>query len=387
MRLFQFLSAIVCTALAQNAVAAVPPDQPAAPDGALRARLAQVMIDQEKKGFWGIVYVAKGGQVLLNEGYGLSDRKTHTRMRRDTVLDSGSLSKQVTAAAAVKLASDGKLSLDDRLGKFFAGVPADKSNITIRQLLSHTSGLQEWVFPNDFVPIPREVWLEKVFSAPLDHPPGQKYLYSNDGITVVAMIIEQVTGKPYRDYIKERFFRPLGMLHTGWYDDAIFKDPSVSVATGYRNGKDDGAPNEWSGPYWALLGNGGILWTPDDMARWHRAVHHDLMTPEERSQLFAHVTSDPERLLYPSETAPMYYGLGWRIGTSVCGDVRIGHTGTSLSHNVAYRYYVDRDILIYAASSKLDVDYKGVETIYSRDAAEALSLVFMERCKSPAQRR
>lgn len=353
-------------------------------DNALHERLAQVMVDQEKHGFWGVVYVAKGGTILLHEGYGLSDRKTRTPMRKDTVIDSGSLSKQVTAAAAVKLATDHELSLDDAIGPYFDGVPADKTRITIRQLLSHTSGLQEWAFPDDFVPIPRAAWLEKVLSAPLVHPPGTKYLYSNDGITLVAMIIERVTGKPYRDYVKERFFRPLGMRHTGWYDDAVFKDPAVSVATGYRNNKDDGAPNEWPGPYWALLGNGGILWTAEDMAIWHRAIHHDLMTQKERDELFAHLTADPEKRLYPSETEPMYYGLAWRIGKSRCGDVRIGHTGTSLSHNVAYRYYVDRDILIYAASSKLDVDYKGNETVYSRDAAEALSLVFMEKCQPSA---
>jgi CubicO group peptidase (beta-lactamase class C family) len=340
------------------------------------------MAEQVQAGFWGVVYVSKGGEVLLHEGYGLSDRHTQTPMRKDTVIDAGSFSKQVTAAAAVKLASAGKLSLQDPLSKYFPTVPADKSAITIKQLLSHTGGVQEWAFPDDFVPIAKEAWLQKVFAAPLVRPVGSGYHYSNDGITLVAMIIESVSKQPYRDYIKRTFFEPLGMTHSGWYDDTVFHDPSVSVATGYRNGKDDGAPNEWPGPYWALLGNGGILWTVDDMLKWHNAVHGGLFTRGEREQLFERITADPEhRRLYPSETAPMYYGLGWRIGTSLCGDTRIGHTGTGLSHNIAYRYYRDRDLLIYAASNKLDVDYLGNETVYARDAAEALSLVFMDGCK------
>ena len=338
------------------------------------------MTDEARQGFWGVVYVSRGGKELLHEAYGLSDRQSNTPMRKDTVIDSGSLSKQATATAALVLARENKLALTDTLSKHFRNVPPDKAAITIRQLLSHTSGLQEWVFNDDFVPVPRDVWLAKIFSTPLAHAPGSKYLYSNDGITVVAMIIENVTGQPYQRYLREKFFAPLHMDHTGWYDDAIFDSPAVSVATGYRNGKDDGAPNEWPGPYWALLGNGGILWNVADMLKWHQAIQGSLLTQAERDQLFEPIVEDPERFLYPSETAPMHYGLAWRIGRSVCGDTRIAHTGTGLSHNVSYRYYRERDILIYAASNKLDSDYRGQETIYARRAAEALTRVMMEDC-------
>lgn len=378
LRLLGAISAV----LAASAAIGAPSSDSAVSDESTSTRLRQVMQQQEHDGFWGVVYVSKGGKPLLYEGYGLSNRHTRTPMRKDTVIDAGSFSKQVTAAAAVKLASEGKLSLQDPLSKYFPTVPADKAAITIKQLLSHTGGVKEWVLPDDFIPISREEWLKKVFAAPLERPVGTGYHYSNDGITLVAMIVEQVSKLSYQDYIKQTFFTPLGMTRSGWYDDAIFDDPSVPVATGYRNGKDDGAPNEWPGPYWALLGNGGILWNVDDMLKWSNAVHGSLFTNKERDQLFERITTDPEhRLLYPSETAPMYYGLGWRIGTSLCGDTRIGHTGTGLSHNVAYRYYRERDIVIYAASNKLDVDYLGNETIYARNAAEALSLVFMEGCK------
>jgi len=351
-----------------------------AADDAILHKLERVMKTQTEDGFWGIVFVKKGDKVLLKKGYGIADRKTHTPMTADTIISSGSLSKQVTATAAIFLAEQGKLSLNDTLGKYFKDVPADKRDITIQQLLSHTGGIEEWVFPDDFTPIPKKVWLEKVFSAKLVLPPNTGYHYSNDGITLVAIIIEKVTGQPFRDYIKQTFFKPLGMKHTGWFDDAVFDDPAVTVATGYRNGKDSGAPNEWSSPSWALIGNGGILWSLDDMHTWHKAVQGELLSPQGRTKLFKKIVTDPERTLYPSETKPMHYGLGWRLGTSSCGDTRIGHTGTGLSHNVDFRYYRDRDIVIYVASNRIDEAYNSKAKYYARNTAEALSQVFMANC-------
>lgn len=342
--------------------------------------LEETMAEQVSSGFWGVVYVAQGGKILLHQGYGMADRKTGQPMTRDTIISAGSLSKQVTAAAALKLVADGKLSLDDTIGMHFPEVPEDKAGITIEQLLSHSGGIAPWVYKDDYTQIPLDVWLEKVFSTPLAKKPGSEYLYANDGITLAAIIVQRVAGTSFRQYLREQFFDPLGMDETGWFDDERFDDPDLVVATGYRGDRDVGAPNEWGSPSWALLGNGGILWTAEDMATWHEAVHGELLPALLRERLFRPVIEDPERDLYPSETEPMYYGLGWRIGTSLCGDTRIGHTGSGIAHNVDYRYYRDRDILIYAASNKIGTHYSGAETFYARQAAEALSRVFMQHC-------
>lgn len=350
-------------------------------EGLLVNRLKDVMAAQTARGFSGIVFVAKGGATLLHEGYGYADRETRTPFTKETVVDIGSLSKQVTAAAAVRLVLEDRLSLDGTLREYFPDAPDDKAALTVKQLLSHSSGLASWVFPHDFTPIERDAWLSLVFKTPLEHPPGTRYLYSNDGITLVAMIIEKITGKPFQEHVRQAMFEPLSMKHTGWYDTPVFGDPELLIATGYRNGKDDGSPNEWPGPYWALLGNGGILWTVSDMLKWHDAVHKTWLPQAGRRLLFTPVIPDPERRLYPSETEPMHYGLGWRLGTSVCGDERRSHTGTGISHNVDYRYYVDRDILVYVASNKLDVDHVGNETVYSRVAAEALTQELMKDCR------
>lgn len=360
---------------------AAPPNE----STTLRATIQEIMDQQQKEGFSGVVLATHGDEIVLHAAYGLADRKTGAPMTKETVIDSGSLSKQVTAAAAVLLESQGKLSLEDPLSKFFDAVPADKRNITIKQLLSHTAGIYQWVLPDDFTPIPREAWLDKVFHAPMQHAPGEKFLYSNDGFTLVAMIIENVTGKPYRDYIKETFFTPLGMTHSGWYDDAIFRDPAVSVATGYRNGKDDGAPNEWPGPYWALLGNGGILWTASDMLKWHKAIHGDLLPKAAKEKLFTPVVEVNVSTGYEGEQPPSGYALGWGIGRTNCGDPRIGHRGAGVTHNVDYRYYPDRDLLLYVASNKLDANSSGEELFYSKQAMNAIAHVILADCPQSAK--
>lgn len=370
-----------CAHFASTALLIAGAAHAAPTDQTLEGRLKQVMAAEVRNGFSGVAFVSMKGRVLVYEAYGLADRKTKRAMSRDEVIDSGSLSKQVTAAAAMKLVSEGKLSLDDPLSKFFEDVPPDKADLTIRQLLSHSAGLESWVFADDFTPIPRQVWLEKVFAAKLIDAPGNAYHYSNDGITLVAMAVEKVSGQPFKTYVRETFFKPLGMTRSGWYDDAIFDDPKVKVATGYRNDKDDGAPNEWPGPYWALLGNGGILWNIPDMLKWHQAVHGDLLPAKYREQLFEPVVPDTEKALYPSESAPRFYALAWRRGTSLCGDTRISHTGTALSHHVDYRYYRDQDLVIYVASNKQERDYLGQDTFYARRAAEALSLALMADCR------
>jgi CubicO group peptidase (beta-lactamase class C family) len=338
------------------------------------------MTQELATGFSGVVLLARGQRVVFLEGYGLADRKSRTPVRHDTIFDAGSLSKQVTSAAAVLLESQGKLSLDDPLSHYFPSVPADKAAITIVQLLSHTSGLHSWALPNDFVPVTQDQWLDIVFSKPLEHASGSKYRYSNDGFTLVAMIIEKVAQQPYRKFVKGQFFEPLGMQHSGWYDDAVFKQPGVSLATGYRNGKDDGSPDEWPGPYWALLGNGGILWNAADLFKWHNALHGKLLPESARQKLFTPIADTGQRHIFDGEEPAGQYALGWSLARTSCGDLRIGHTGAGITHNVDYRYYRARDLLLYVASNKLEANYSGEELFFSRRAANSIARAIFADC-------
>lgn len=342
-------------------------------------QLERIMQEQSKQGFSGVVFIAKNDRVFFHRAYGLADRKTNAAMRQETIISSGSLSKQVTATAAVLLQAQGRLALSDRLSKYFEAVPKDKANITIKQLLSHSAGLHPWVFPDDFTPISQQHWLDMVFQRPLQHQPGAKYLYSNDGFTLVAIIIEKITGLGFKDYVRETLFKPNDMSQTGWFGEAKLRVPSVSVATGYFNGKDDGAPGEWPAPNWALLGNGGIVWSASDMFRWHTFLHSSALTETNRALLFEPIIPLPG----PVGDMKEHYALGWRVGTNKCDEPVIHHSGAGISHNVDYRYFPQQDLLIYVASNKIDKDYSGHERMYAKLAANAVSSALAETCEPP----
>ena len=348
---------------------------------ALPEEIAVVMEEQAANGFSGYALVMIDDDIVFHEAYGLADRKTNTLMTKDTIISAGSLSKQVTTAAVVLLEARGRLSLDDSLWKYFENVPDDKQDITIRQLMSHAAGFG-WALPNDFIPIAEDDWIELVFSEPLLFTPGTGYHYSNDGISLAAIIVQRVSGKPFRTFIRETFFDPLDMNHSGWFDDPVFdNDESLTIATGYFNGKDDGAPNEWPQPYWPLLGNGGIIWTASDLLKWHRALHGDLLPAGARDKLFDPVVEVTDgRPAYGGEMPLSYYALGWRVGTTICGDKRIGHGGAGVSHNVDYRYYPERDTLIYVASNKIDHKYGTEERMFSLEAANAIAELLVRDC-------
>lgn len=347
--------------------------------------VAKVMAKEVSDGFSGTVLVVERNKIVVQAGYGLRDRKANLAMTPDTLIDAGSIGKQVTAALAVKMVSEGRIALSDTLGKYFPDAPADKAKITLRQLLSHSSGLEGWIFPDDFTMIPREEWVRRVLTAPLLHPTGTRYLYSNDGITLVAMALEKAAGKSFQEMVRERFFVPLKMDRTGWYDDLVVRS-DTNIATGYLNNKPDGSPAEWPGPYWALLGNGGIVWSPSDLLTWHRALHGNFFTQAERKMLFTPVIAETEEdapapsvasIQPPLEGQPLpldtgYYAQGWSVRRDRCGGHSIGHNGSGISHNASYLYFPDRDILIYVASNLSEKDYTGNQVKFSVKAGQAL---------------
>ncbi len=373
---------LTCLAAAGFMLACTSEADGTSDSSALQMKIAEIMNDEAKNGFSGYALVLKDDEIVFHEAFGAADRKTDTRMTKETVISAGSLSKQVTAAAVVLLEARGELSLDDPLSKYYENIPDDKKDITIRQILSHSAGFG-WALQNDFIPISEETWLELVLSSPLRFLPGSGYAYSNDGFSLAAIIVQRVSGKPFRSFIRETFFDPLDMKHSGWFDDGVFDtDESLTIATGYFNGKDDGAPNEWPRPSWPLLGNGGIIWTASDMLKWHRAVHGDLLPNGAREKLFQPVVEVRDgRPPHDGELPVSHYALGWRIGTTTCGDIRIGHGGAGVTHNVDYRYYPERDTLVYVASNKIDEHYGEREIMYAPRAANAIAEVLMENCR------
>lgn len=257
--------------------------------------------------FSGSVLVMKDGQELLKKGYGLADREEKIPYTPETISTVGSVTKQFTGTAILKLEMMGKLTVQDALEKYFPGAPADKKKITLHQLLTHTAGFKPAI-GDDYEPLTRDAFIEKAMATPLDAAPGERYDYSNVGYSILAAIVELAGGMGYEQFLHKYLFEPAGMQHTGY----VIPDwKGQTLATGYRGKERWGRSNEkpWAadGPYWNLKGNGGILSNTADMYRWHEALLTDkILDTAAKARLYGrHVKEGPD--------AETYYGYGWAI--------------------------------------------------------------------------
>ena len=223
-------------------------------------------------GLDGVVLIRNRDAVLLHKAYGFADREKRRPMSVKTGFDIGSIVKPFTKAAILKLQEQGKLSTSDKISKYFGSVPEDKATITIDQVIRHRSGLPDSFGP-DYVVMQKDELLAKVLAAPLVSKPGEKQNYSNSGYSLLAMIIEKVSGQPYESFVRKEIFLPAGVKGIG-YSQAGWKRGDLAV--GFFEGKSWGTPLDklWAndGPYWNLRGNGGMLATAEDTSAWFEAV-------------------------------------------------------------------------------------------------------------------
>lgn len=283
----------------------------------LSARLDSVVTTfQENRHFMGAVLVAKDGQILLKKAYGMADLEWSVPNTTDARFRIGSVTKQFTAAAILQLVEQHKLSLQDKACLYFTGCPKNWQNITIHQLLSHTSGIPSYTADKNFrqpsvlrVPkTPTEILLLSK-NKPLDFKPGTQFRYNNSGYIFLGAIIEKVTGEKYADYIQNHIFKPLGMVNSG-YDDT--KTLLYHRVLGYELcGKIFCNANyiDMSLPF-----SGGSLYsTVDDLYLWDRALYtNKILTQSFREQMFTAVKND--------------YGYGWDI-KPMFSRIRYGHAG------------------------------------------------------------
>ncbi len=240
------------------------------------------------RGFAGVALIVKDGAPILRNGYGLAQRETRTAFTPGTIVQVGSNTKDFTIVAILQFMSRGKLSPTDPISKLFPDIAADKRGITIRQLLDHESGLPMGIGPDPEL-LTRDEFRRRVFSVALAPAPGAKEQYSNAGFSLLALIIEQLSGQSYDEYVRDNIFKPAGMTRTGYtlpnFDRAL-------VAHGYAGDADKGTildfPHPADGPSWTLRGNGGMLSTVDDMAAFYRVLYttETLLPAEFRNRRF-----------------------------------------------------------------------------------------------------
>lgn len=244
-------------------------------------KINQLLTEREKDGLSGVILIRSRDKILLYKAYGVADREKNKRMTLETGFDIGSLVKAMTAAGILRLEEQGKLSTEDKLSRFFPNIPEDKKNITIAQVLAHKAGMKD-MFGGDYDVVSRDWIEEKVLTTALVSPPGEKRLYSNSGYSLLAIIIEKASGKTYEKFMREEVFKPAGVKKIG-YVLADWKNKDLAV--GYYEGNRWGSPldKKWAkdGPGWNLRGNGGMLSTVEETARWYESlVEGKILKPE-----------------------------------------------------------------------------------------------------------
>ena len=314
-------------------------------DQALAGRIDNYMMSGVETGYAGALLVAKDGRIILNKGYGLADKETNTPNTPDTIFDIGSNTKQFTAAAIMKLVDQDKLLTTDRLGDIFDEVPADKKDITVHQLLTHTSGF-DGGFGGDFDGTTKDEFLEKAFASDLILERGE-YRYSNAGYSLLAAIIEKVSGLNYENYLRKNILIPAGLNRTGyllpdWDRQSLAKQywhGVIARGTTVERYLEDG------GVSWNLVGNGGLATTSGDLFKWLEALKTDTVLSESsRGQLFAQhvmISAEPER----------YNGYGWGVQTGYDGKTLVTHNGANGIYYSSIAWYPEGDVTIIYSSN------------------------------------
>ena len=279
----------------------------------------------------GAVYATVNGEEVLSLAKGKADKTAGIDNSADVVYQFASVTKQFTAAAILLLYEDGKLDLQDTVDRYFPDCPGG-SEITVHMLLCMRSGLTDYVNMGSDgsytdLTVPFDISADKtsaenrktikdwIFSQELIFEPDSQYSYSNSNYLLLGEIIEQISGMTYREYLTEKFFRPLGMTSAGFFD--AYDNDDYVVAKAYKRGGD----MEWTEYPGVRFGCGDLMCSPKDMAKWATA----LMNGE--------VLSDSSWKLMTTAYSPEEgYGYGLAVGTTEYGIDVYCHSGRFTSY-------------------------------------------------------
>lgn len=281
-----------------------------------------------EKNFSGGLLIIENGRKIFCKGYGWADKEKKIPFTPGTLASIGSITKAFTATAIMKLVEQNKVSLGDPLKKFFPTVPPDKENITVHELLTHSSGFHEFLKQDagDYEKIDKEEYLKKAFEEPLAFKPGQKAVYTNVGMSILAIIIEEVSGLDYETYLKRNLFEPHGIKNIGYHYPATPKD---TIAIGYQNGTSWGTHQQHfkeagGGPYWNLKGNGGLEASLNDMFLWANGfTDHTILQANSIQKMFTpHIGED-------GVNGYSFFGYGCNISKSRRNTTMIDNGGSN----------------------------------------------------------
>jgi len=289
------------------------------------------------------VAVLRGDRILLSRGFGFSNLELRVPASDSTIYQSGSLGKQFTAAAVAMLAQQGKLAIEDRITKWLPEGRGVWDSITVRQLLTHTSGVPEYT--DSLIDLRKDYTEEELVrlaaSRPLDFAPGDTWSYSNTGYALLGVLIHRVTGRFYGDVLHDLLFSPLGM-RTRIISEA---DIIPNRSAGYRLVENQVKNQEWVSPSLNTTADGALYLTVKDLTKWAVALNHH-GRPDARVLESAWA---PVRL---NDGGALPYGYGWDLSDQR-GHRRMGHTGSWQGFKTAFYRYPEFDLSV-AVLANLD---------------------------------
>ncbi len=313
------------------------------------------------------VLVVRNGQPVFRRGYGVTELRTLHPIDAKTDFRLASFTKQFTATCIMLLARDGKLHYDDHLTEFFPEFPAYGKAITLRNLLNHTSGLPDYEdllmkqYPNtpeEKIPQILDAGVLKLLEqqASGNFAPGTKWEYSNSGYAVLAMIVEKVSGQPFGQFLHQRIFIPLKMNDTLAYQKGKNDVPHRAYGhTKLGQSDKDGWRETDQSPTSAVLGDGGIYSSIDDLAQWDRALReHTLLSEAEMKQALTPVRPTDGTSKFP-EGPTVSYGFGWFLDP-YHGHKRMSHDGETIGFLTTIQRFPDDQLTIIVLANRTDIN-------------------------------
>jgi CubicO group peptidase (beta-lactamase class C family) len=306
--------------------------------------------------------VMRDGKIIKAQGYGLSNVELNVPVKPETIFQTGSVGKQFTATAVMMLVEDGKLALDDKLSKYFPESPAAWKDITVRHVLTHTSGIPDYGSPTDKMIDLRRDYTEdemvrRFAAVALDFPPGSKWSYSNSGYVILGVLIHRVSGKFYGDFLEERVFRPLHMDVTH-----IISEENIvpNRSAGYRLVKDELKNQEWVAPKLNTTADGALYTNLLDMAKWDAALtQQTLLKKSSYQEMYTPV--------HLNDGKTYAYGFGWDI-KNFNGRPLLEHSGSWQGFHMNFSRY-PADKLSVVVFTNLDSEHSEPTKIAHQVAA------------------
>ncbi len=354
----------ILAALAAVTLAVSPPEAPGqAAGGDPATRMDSYLAAAQAAGrFSGTILAARGGRILLCKGYGMANYELDVPNAPQIKFRLGSITKQFTSLAILKLEEQGQLKVTDSLKTYFPDYPQGEK-ITIHHLLTHTSGIPDMTGMPDYpktmaLPSAPLKTIERFKNLPLEFTPGEKFAYSNSGYILLGAIIEKVTGRSYEEYLRETILKPLGMDDTGYdHHEIVLKNR----ASGYEFPGDvmSNVPYiDMSIPHAA----GALYSTVTDLYKWDRALYTDKLLSK----------ADLVRMFTPFKGG---YAYGWFIGEAA-GHKTIRHSGGINGFTTDIVRFPDDDACVIVLANYV--------TGYTQEVSGAVaSLLFGQAVETP----